>query len=330
MSGNAQVVAPFYDDDTVDDQQMVLGTIAGAHLPQAIVSYAQQAETQEGEATALVVVVDMSGSLSGKAQAVRKGLNAFREVLMKSHERRKMHIRVILFNNKWKAWEPHGPDVPFMTALKGDPHCLPEITEQVYYPSGTTMIYEPVRQGTAACELLAAALEKDGNDVRRVVVVVSDGFDNESAPGHREQLKTYVATKALSEKWSFQFYGFMDENLRDMMASNMGLVLHNDAEREALDLRIFQCVACENDPEVEQAMKRLDPQTVVGGMGFLKTMVQAFPSDPDTLMSVLGFRMSSSVLRASAGKIKAAVPLAAQNAVSAGAGSGAGDDDSFA
>lgn len=313
MSTSTPVIAPFYNDDEVEDLSMVNSAIAASNLPQSVITYAQQAEAQEGEAVVGVLVVDASGSMEEVRQATVDGLQLFREALMKSHERRKMHIRVILFNNKSAPWEPHGPGSPFLTLLDGDDAFMPEITLSFFRPNGLTALYAAVQEGVAAVDLLARALKEEGYDVRRVVAVVSDGFDNRSPAAVLAQLRAFVQRCVLQEGWAFLFFGLISETLLRLVADEMGMTVPTDpAEREAFSERIFRCIACKSDAEIEKAILRIDRESVLGGMGFPDSMVMAFPQDPENVRDAIGVKLSSTFVKASSGGITTGASLKSQ------------------
>ena len=211
MSNATNTLAPGgFDEDVVDDQQQLIASVAGNNLPSSVVAYAQQAEGSEGEAVAGVIVIDGSGSMQKVRKAVIEGFNTLRKVLRTSHERRKMHLRVIIFNSKVNAWEPYGSASPFLTPLEGDPSELPEFTDVVYVPYGATALYKAALEGLAAVEILAKEFEDAGYDVRRVIAVISDGFDNMSSKEDLAQLRKAVQRRTFLEKYTFLFYGIID------------------------------------------------------------------------------------------------------------------------
>ena len=316
MSEKQNQIAPFYDEE--DEVQIITAGLAGSTLPSRVTSLAKTAHSQEGEAVIGVIVIDASSTMYPNRQAVVDGLREFREAVMKSHERRKMHLMVIIFDGKTHVWKPHGADVDFMTVVEGDDHLLPEFTLEMYNMdphSAMTAVYSASLEGISSIDLFSSVVEEDrGWDTRQILVVVGDGFDNSSDKGHLAKLRKLVTTRRLRENWTGIFFGIVSNELREAVAANLAGAgeLRSPEQKKEFDTRLFRAIACGDDADMEKAIRFVEKRGELGGMGFHENMVMAFPDDPDEIRKLLGVRMSSTFIRASQGKIVATQPIGEQ------------------
>ncbi len=315
------LISPYYSDEEDQNVQAAITTgLSASGLPSQIIQVAQTSPSAEGEAVVGVVIIDASGTMEPNRDAVIQAMNLFREAIMKSHERRKMSLMVIFFDSEVRVWKPFlikNDDRSFLTAVEGDPYCIPEFTRDIYDPTSMTCLYEAVLEGLASIDLLSKAIEEEqGADCRRVAIVVSDGFDNVSARGCLAQVCALVKARRLREDCVFIYYGLISSELREAIAEYLGIRVSTltETERDELDQRIFSTVACGGDDKMQSAIKSVDSRTDLSneGMGFLNNMVAVFPSDPDDIRKMLGVRMSSTFIKGSAGKINANQPIQTQ------------------
>jgi hypothetical protein len=320
MDKNKQIISPFYSDDDEEAGQIIIAGLSSSNLPSAIIATAADASTQEGEAVAGVIIIDASSTMHPNREAVVDGMNIFREAIIKSHERRKMHLMIIFFDSEAKIWKPYGEDQPFMTAVEGDPLCIPKFTLDIYNMDqfhAMTALYGADLIGMASADLLAKAMEEEqGADVRQVITTIGDGFDNSSQKGNLAQVRKLNNIKALREDYLTMFYGLISPALRLGVASSIpgtDLSSMTDPEIEEFDERIFKAIACKGgDTEMEKAITNIEDRGELGGMGIPENMVAVFPSDAEEIRKMIGIKMSTTFIRGTRGQINANVPIKQQ------------------
>jgi len=317
---NKQIISPFYSDDDEEAGQIIMAGLSSSNLPSAIIATATNASTQEGEAVAGVIIIDASSTMRPNRAAVVEGMNIFRQAIIKSHERRKMHLMVIFFDSEAKIWKPYGEDQPFMTAVEGDPLCIPEFTLDIYNMdqyNAMTALYDADLIGMASADLLAKAMEDEqGADVRQVITTIGDGFDNSSKKGSLAQVRKLNELKALREDHLTMFYGLISPALRQGVAngiSGINLASMDQSEIEGFDERIFRAIACQGgDSEMEKAITYVENRGELGGMGIHENMVAVFPSDPEEIRTMIGIKMSTTFIKATKSQININTPIKQQ------------------
>lgn len=342
MSNVKSIIAPFYDDD--DNQAgttaIITAAVAASSVPSFIMSNASTSQAAGGQAVIGGILVDRSGSREALSGAITQGLNAFRNKLMKTSQRRVMNLRIAGFNHGYLPWEPLSTPtkpVSFMTLLDGTQKCMPEV--KTLRMGGSTALYESSLTMLGEIDLYGRKVQdEEGHDVRRVMVIDSDGFDTDGDISTLLNLQKTIKGYMVGETWTVMFFGQMDdlylERIARFLSKNFGSM--SDADKLELAQQVYTVVASgtKHHPDVARAIESVTRElqgrsTVLhtDGMGIPASMVMVYTSASDDVIDALGLKMSSSFIKASAGKINVNISLAQQAATPPTAS--ADDDEGF-
>ncbi len=143
--------------------------------------------------THVLMVTDMSGSMSGLAGDVRGGFNAYLDGLAADTEG-SYQITASLFDHEY---------MPLCTgAALAD---VPRLSVENYKPRGTTALLDAVGRTVADFELRVSSL---GDDDKVILVVQTDGFENASKEFTSSAVRKLLADRtADGGKWAVLYIG---------------------------------------------------------------------------------------------------------------------------
>lgn len=143
--------------------------------------------------TAILMILDRSGSMSPLADDTVGGFNAFIEQQKK--EPGDALVTLLLFD--------HNHETVFSAQPIGSVEAL---TTKKYIPGGNTALLDAVGRGV--CDLERALVSMgDGRPGKVIVVIMTDGRENASREYKREQIQKLVQEKSKNYGWSFLFLG---------------------------------------------------------------------------------------------------------------------------
>lgn len=148
----------------------------------------------------VVFCLDESGSMRSDVEYVLKAYNKFLDKL-KNDPRVMYDFSLWSFNNKSNMKEKDKPIYKVMPLSRGN-----------YNPDGATALYDTILESVLA-------LDRVNPNVKVVVVVISDGRDNESRATAKDVL-SLVETLSELPNWTFIYLGAYDYYERD--ATQMG------------------------------------------------------------------------------------------------------------
>jgi hypothetical protein len=139
--------------------------------------------------TLLVVILDESGSMATKRSDVCSGYNNFIE-----NQKRIIGDEARYFLIKFNSI--------VSTVHKGiDLKYVPKLDRKNYIPIGRTALFDAIAEGISLAD-------KDKKpDERVMILIVTDGEENESKETSKEQLRTLIEVKKSSEDWTLLYIG---------------------------------------------------------------------------------------------------------------------------
>lgn len=147
--------------------------------------------------TFVALVLDESGSMSSMREAAIGLFNTQRETLQKTGK--KGGVTKVTFVKFGQNEMPH---VNLVFHAR-EPEKLPELTNQNYIPQNGT----PMRDGIGLAIEKLEAEDDGGKDTAFLVVVVTDGQENQSREWSADRLRTKVAELQATGRWTFAVYG---------------------------------------------------------------------------------------------------------------------------
>ena len=148
---------------------------------------------KQSETVHVSVLIDESGSMGGREEAVAAGFNAFLEELRDGEANSRSRVSLTMFD--LSAPEP-------ITRVKVDNVPLEEvtgITAPDYRPRGMTPLNDAVAKTIRRLE------KRVGEGDRAIVVVLTDGYENCSRMSSSKLRKRIIAKE--SEGWQFIYLG---------------------------------------------------------------------------------------------------------------------------
>lgn len=142
------------------------------------------------QVTHVLMIVDMSGSMSTLAQDVRGGFNDYIKKL-REDEDNKYRITVAFFDHEY---------MPLCSTVS--PKKVPLLTEQLYYPRGNTALLDAVGR-----TLNAFDSTKLGTNDRVILFVQTDGKENFSHEFDKPTIANMIKTREDTGKWSCIYLG---------------------------------------------------------------------------------------------------------------------------
>lgn len=140
--------------------------------------------------THVLLIVDMSGSMSGLAADVRGGFNTYIADLAKDDGR--YRITATVFDTRFE---------PLCVAAKLKD--VPELTEANYRPRGMTALLDAV--GKTVTDFEAATTLADGERV--LCVVQTDGAENSSREFSSARIAEMIRDREAGKRWTFIYLG---------------------------------------------------------------------------------------------------------------------------
>jgi uncharacterized protein YegL len=142
---------------------------------------------------AILMILDMSGSMQGLTTDTVGGFNTFIE------EQRKLpgdaSVSLVLFN--------HGYEHCWTKPLKD----VPELTTSVYRPMGNTALLDAIGRGVDALGKELADTPEAERPGKVVVVIMTDGEENHSREYSYDQIKEKIERQQKEFAWEFVFLG---------------------------------------------------------------------------------------------------------------------------
>lgn len=142
--------------------------------------------------THVLMVTDMSGSMTSLAEDVRGGFNTYVDDLRKDKDG-KYRLTVTLFDNQFESL--------CVAAKLAD---VPRLTEENYRPRAMTALLDAVGKTVGEFESRVPALA-DGDKV--LVVVQTDGQENASTEFSRDQIAKLIKDREATGRWTFMYLG---------------------------------------------------------------------------------------------------------------------------
>lgn len=156
------------------------------------------------------IVADASGSMADQIDEVRFELNRHFEVLKQSSEESGDTIKVSLLTfDDELTWEFSGIEA----------NALPPITEEHYYPRGTTALLDAAGQAIERAAYMVGQLDPEKESVW--VMIFSDGGENASRKFNGRDFKRLLEKYQSLPGWSITFTGCDFQGILNMKESDM-------------------------------------------------------------------------------------------------------------
>jgi len=144
--------------------------------------------------TYVLVVTDMSGSMSSLANEVRSGLNAYMDELRKSKTEKDLRYRVsvTVFDTEF---------IPLCVAAKLSD--VPALDSKNYTPRGMTALLDAVGKTVAEFE---AKVNLEADD-RVLLVIQTDGQENSSQEFTWDTIRELLEKRTADARWTVVYLG---------------------------------------------------------------------------------------------------------------------------
>lgn len=151
------------------------------------------------ETTEIVCILDRSGSMSSLTTSTIEGYNTF--LNDQKALTGKANWTLCLFDGGNYSWKDHKSYEIVHASV--DIHSVPELTNEVYKPTGGTALID------AVCNTINEVYERVKNDpnAKVIVMIITDGQENESKEFKIEQMKDMITEREQKDKWAFLFLG---------------------------------------------------------------------------------------------------------------------------
>jgi hypothetical protein len=163
------------------------------------------------DTTHVLMVVDMSGSMSPLAEDVRGGFNTYIETLKEGKGR--YRVTATVFDTEFE---------PLCVASKLK-H-VPPLTTGNYMPRGMTALCDAIGKTITDFERLTTL----GDDDRVLLVVQTDGEENASREFNATQVKALITERETGGKWVAVFLGANLDSISQ--AGSMGFTRQNTVD----------------------------------------------------------------------------------------------------
>lgn len=141
--------------------------------------------------TYVLMISDMSGSMTYLAEDVRGGFNTYITGLREDTDA-DYRVSVTLFDHRY---------MPLCVAAALDQ--VPELTEDNYQPAGSTALLDAVGRTIGSFDLSVTL----AGDDRVLVVIQTDGKENASTEWTYDGVKKLIETREATGKWSVTYLG---------------------------------------------------------------------------------------------------------------------------
>jgi len=144
--------------------------------------------------TAILMIIDRSGSMASLADDAVGGLNTYIE------EQKKQPgeglLTLVLFNHDYEAVYTSKP-------LKE----IPALTTAQFHPHGNTALLDAIGRGIGELGLALSTMEDRDRPKRVVVVIITDGQENSSKEYKLAQIRGLVERQQKIHGWEIVFMG---------------------------------------------------------------------------------------------------------------------------
>jgi hypothetical protein len=140
--------------------------------------------------TLLCLIIDRSGSMTGKEEDVVGGVNNFITDQQKLPD--PAVIELIRFDHEYDVFQP-ACDLKDAQPLK----------REDYIPRGSTALLDAVGRTLGSLDEVWAKHQPD----RAIVVIITDGHENASREFTKSKIKAMIETREASGKWAFLYFG---------------------------------------------------------------------------------------------------------------------------
>lgn len=333
------------DPDELDDEEFVGNQLANSALVGQIVDIIAPDNLTTDQAVGISIAVDMSGSMSvsGIPEAVVKGYNTMIRTLATTSERRQMFVQTVTYDTDVRELHTFRR---LVSPKDNQTINVPNLDKTTYNPSqgGMTASINALMKVSADNRLFEQVLGLDDVDVnsRHVIVLITDGFVNVAVPDAAIQIRRFIKRLNLTEKWTFLMFCMADKRTAKDFTQYLRSVANFQGTDEDGAKVMFEAMATGwgywvDDPkdidaiphpddrararlylQAEQIIvKHLMSQYVgIGGMGIPPQNVLTVWHDPETIVDLIGAKVSSSIIRASQGRIAAPPPAPMANQTS--------------
>jgi hypothetical protein len=179
--------------------------------------------------TAILMILDRSGSMAPLADDTVGGFNAF--IQDQKAEPGDAVVTLVLFNHEYEVFHNARPI-----------RQMEPLTANAYHPGGNTALLDAV--GRAVYDLGKSLSEMDEKDrpSKVIVVIMTDGQENASKEYKRDQIRKIVSEQSEKYCWSFLFLGANIDAFAEAgaigvaKASTMNFVANADGVRRSLGI----------------------------------------------------------------------------------------------
>lgn len=173
-------------------------------------------DLETSDVTLFVLVVDRSGSMDGVSGEVVTAYNDLLQALKDSKAAESVLMSAWLFNSSPQVL--HG-----YLALKD----VPQMNQRIYSADGGTALYKTVLDAFTSVVAYRQTLYDAGINTKVVVVVMTDGDDNDSGRITASQVATVARSLLDQEVYTLALVAFGLTYQADRIAQNMGFPLQN-------------------------------------------------------------------------------------------------------
>jgi uncharacterized protein YegL len=186
----------------------------------------------KGKKTHVVLIVDRSGSMQPHAKEYMEMYNAQvwdHQGYGESGEGGEVFGTLVLFNEH--------VETPFTAQPIAD---LAPITVPEYAPTGGTAMYDAIGQTLQRLR----KLDKAGENVSFLVIILSDGEENASRQWTGQKIKSLIHELKATDHWTFQYIGCSEGALKDSKVIGLNTFKFQDTKKGIHDLSA--AMACSN------------------------------------------------------------------------------------
>jgi len=158
--------------------------------------------------TEIICILDRSGSMITVIDDAIGGFNAFLEGQKKAEG--EANISIVLFDDKYE------PLVEGVVVQDTEP-----LNDKVFFPRGMTALYDAVGKAINSTGERLNKLEESERPDKVLVVIVTDGKENNSKEFNGTQIKDMIEHQKDKYKWDFLFLS-SDENAMFDARNNLG------------------------------------------------------------------------------------------------------------
>jgi len=144
--------------------------------------------------TAILIILDRSGSMSPLTRDTVGGFNSFLE--RQKAEPGDAVVTLVLFNDRYEAVFNVRP----ITQVE-------PLTTRTYNPSGGTALLDAIGRGVNDLGRKLAGMAEKDRPGKVIVAIMTDGEENASREYTREQVRQMIEEQTSNYNWSFLFLG---------------------------------------------------------------------------------------------------------------------------